>query len=76
MLQEPKSLLAGVRVIEMSHVMAAPTTGLMLADMGADVIKVERLPMGDDVRRLEPYVDDESAPFAMMNRNKRSIGLN
>jgi len=75
-LQEPKSLLAGVRVIEMSHVMAAPTTGLMLADMGADVIKVERLPMGDDVRRLEPYVDDESAPFAMMNRNKRSIGLN
>ena len=76
MLQEPKSLLAGVRVIEMSHVMAAPTTGLMLADMGADVIKVERLPMGDDVRRLAPYVDDESAPFAMMNRNKRSIGLN
>ena len=76
MFQEPKSLLSGVRVIEMSHVMAAPTTGLMLADMGADVIKVERLPMGDDVRRLEPYVDDESAPFAMMNRNKRSIGLN
>ncbi|HJO87067.1 MAG TPA: CoA transferase, partial [Rhodospirillales bacterium] len=76
MLQEPKSLLADVRVIEMSHVMAAPTTGLMLADMGADVIKVERLPMGDDVRRLAPYVDDESAPFAMMNRNKRSIGLN
>jgi len=73
--ENSKSLLAGVRVIEMSHVMAAPTTGLMLADMGADVIKVERLPMGDDVRRLAPYVDDESAPFAMMNRNKRSIGL-
>jgi crotonobetainyl-CoA:carnitine CoA-transferase CaiB-like acyl-CoA transferase len=71
-----KSILSGVRVIEMSHVMAAPTCGLMLADMGADVIKVERLPGGDDVRKLAPFVDDESAPFSMMNRNKRSIGLN
>jgi crotonobetainyl-CoA:carnitine CoA-transferase CaiB-like acyl-CoA transferase len=71
-----KSILSGVRVIEMSHVMAAPACGLMLADMGADVIKVERLPGGDDVRKLAPFVDDESAPFSMMNRNKRSIGLN
>ncbi|MBT3916959.1 MAG: CoA transferase [Rhodospirillaceae bacterium] len=76
MAEKSKTLLDGVRVIEMSHVMAAPATGLMLADMGADVIKVERLPLGDDVRRLAPYVDEESAPFAMMNRNKRSIGLN
>jgi len=71
-----KSILTGIRVIEMSHVMAAPTCGLMLADLGADVIKVERLPGGDDVRKLAPFVGGESAPFSMMNRNKRSIGLN
>ncbi len=70
------TLLSGLRVIEMSHVMAAPTCGLMLSDMGADVIKVERIPGGDDVRKLAPFVDDISTPFTMMNRNKRGIGLN
>jgi len=69
-------LLDGIRVIELSHVMAAPTCGLMLSDMGADVIKVERLPGGDDVRKLAPFVDGVSNPFAMMNRNKRGIALN
>ena len=68
-------LLTGLRVIEMSHVMAAPACGMLLADMGADVIKVERLPAGDDVRRNGPYTDGESAPFAMMNRNKRGVAL-
>jgi len=60
----------------MSHVMAAPTTGMFLADMGADVVKIERLPRGDDVRANAPFSDDESAPFAIMNRNKRGVGLN
>jgi crotonobetainyl-CoA:carnitine CoA-transferase CaiB-like acyl-CoA transferase len=68
-------LLAGLRVIEMSHVMAAPTCGLMLADMGAEVIKVER-PDGDGVRRNAPHIDGYSAPFTMMNRNKRGIAIN
>ncbi len=68
-------LLDGIRVIEMSHVMAAPACGLMLADMGADVIKVERLPEGDGVRASAPFVDGESAPFAMMNRNKRGLAV-
>ena len=68
-------LLAGLRVVEMSHVMAAPTCGLMLADMGADVIKVER-PDGDGVRRNAPHIDGYSAPFTMMNRNKRGIAIN
>ncbi len=68
-------LLDGVRVLEMSHVMAAPSCGLLLADMGADVIKVERLPEGDEVRRSAPFLDGLSAPFAMMNRNKRGIAL-
>jgi len=70
------SLLEGVRVLEFSHVMAAPTCGLMLSDMGADVIKVERLPDGDSIRKLAPFVNGESGPFAMMNRNKRGIALN
>ena len=71
-----QGMLDGLRVIELSHVMAAPTCGLMLSDMGADVIKAERLPSGDDIRNLAPFVDGVSNPFAMMNRNKRGIALN
>ncbi|MEM9471175.1 MAG: CoA transferase [Pseudomonadota bacterium] len=67
--------LKGMKVIEMAHIMAGPVTGLMLADMGADVIKVER-PDGDDTRRfLPPDIEGESAAFMMMNRNKRGIRL-
>ena len=69
--------LVGMKVLEASHVMAGPTCGLMLADLGADVIKVERLPGGDDTRRsVPPEIQGESAAFMMMNRNKRGIGLN
>ncbi len=67
--------LSGVRVVELAHIMAGPVCGLMLADMGADVIKVER-PEGDDSRRfLPPEIEGESAAFMMMNRNKRGIVL-
>ena len=66
--------LQGVRVIELAHIMAGPCCGLMLADLGADVIKLERAPAGDDARRfLPPDIDGESAAFLMMNRNKRGI---
>ncbi len=66
--------LTGVKVIELTHVMAGPVCGLMLADMGADVIKVERLPGGDSSREDMAYtVDGESAAFMIMNRNKRGI---
>ena len=69
----PRGPLDGVKVIELCHVMAGPTCGLMLADMGADVIKVEKLE-GDDTRRtLPPDVNGESAAFLMMNRNKRGM---
>tara|TARA_Y100000994_G_scaffold43091_1_gene33646 strand:+ start:368 stop:1498 length:1131 start_codon:yes stop_codon:yes gene_type:complete len=47
----------------------------MLSDMGADVIKVERLPNGDDIRKLAPFVEGVSSPFVMMNRNKRGIAI-
>ncbi len=68
--------LAGLRVLELAHVMAGPTCGLMLADLGADVIKVERVPGGDDTRRsVPPEINGESAAYLMMNRNKRGIAL-
>ena len=68
--------LKGMKVIELAHVMAGPTTGRMLADMGADVIKVERVPDGDDTRRfLPPDIGGTSAAFMMMNRNKRGIAI-
>ena len=68
--------LAGLKVIELSHVMAGPTCGLMLADMGADVIKVEKIPGGDDTRRsIPPSIHGESAAYLMMNRNKRGVAV-
>ena len=68
--------LAGMRVLELAQIMAGPTCGLMLADLGADVVKVEKLQGGDDSRGYrEPRVNGVSAPFLMMNRNKRGIAL-
>jgi len=69
--------LAGMRVLELAQIMAGPTAGMMLADMGADVIKVEKLPGGDDARGYqEPRVNGVSAPFLILNRNKRGIAVN
>jgi len=68
--------LAGMRVLELAQIMAGPTAGMMLADMGADVIKVEKLPGGDDSRDYrEPHVNGVSAPFMILNRGKRGIAL-
>jgi crotonobetainyl-CoA:carnitine CoA-transferase CaiB-like acyl-CoA transferase len=68
--------LAGLRVVELAHIMAGPVAGLMLADMGAEIIKVEKLPNGDDTRRMvPPRIGAESAAYLMMNRNKRGIAL-
>jgi crotonobetainyl-CoA:carnitine CoA-transferase CaiB-like acyl-CoA transferase len=69
--------LAGIRVVELAQIMAGPTCGMLLADMGADVIKVEKLPGGDDTRSYtRPSVNGESAAFMMLNRNKRGIAVN
>ncbi len=69
--------LAGLKVIELAHIMSGPSCGLLLADMGADVIKVEKMPAGDDTRRyVPPAINGESAAFLMMNRNKRGIAVN
>ena len=72
-----KGPLAGIKVVELAQIMAGPTCGMLLADMGADVIKVEKLPGGDDTRSYtEPAVAGEPAAFMMLNRNKRGIAVN
>jgi crotonobetainyl-CoA:carnitine CoA-transferase CaiB-like acyl-CoA transferase len=69
--------LSGMRVIELAHIMSGPICGMMLADMGADVIKVEKIPGGDDCRRFAPILEGgESASFMIVNRNKRGVGIN
>ena len=68
--------LTGLKVVELAHIMAGPVCGLMLADMGAEVIKVEKVPGGDDTRRsVPPEIGGESAAFLMMNRNKRGVAV-
>ena len=72
----PTGPLAGVRVLELSQIMAGPTCGMMLADMGADVIKIEKIPKGDDSRGYQdPRINGVSAPFLVLNRNKRGVAL-
>ena len=68
--------LTGVRVIELSHILSAPTCGMMLADLGAEVIKVERPPRGETTRFdtvAEDWIGDQTASFMTVNRNKRSL---
>jgi crotonobetainyl-CoA:carnitine CoA-transferase CaiB-like acyl-CoA transferase len=65
-----------MKVLDMAHVMAGPTCARMLADMGADVIKIEKADGGDDTRRmLPPDIRGEPAAYMMMNRNKRGVVL-
>jgi crotonobetainyl-CoA:carnitine CoA-transferase CaiB-like acyl-CoA transferase len=68
--------LSGVRVLEITQIMSGPTCGLLLADLGADVIKIEKTQGGDDARGYrDPQVGGISGPFMMMNRNKRGLAL-
>ena len=66
--------LTGIRVVEFCHVAAGPYCSMLLADMGADVVKVES-PDGDTLRQWPPHSDGFSENFASLNRNKRSIAL-
>ena len=70
-------LLAGVRVIDLTRVLAGPYCTMMLGDLGADVIKIENPESGDDPRHWgPPYTGGEAAYFLSANRNKRSLTLN
>lgn len=66
--------LAGITVLDLSTHLSGPYCTMLLGDLGADVIKVER-PGGDEARTMPPFVDGRSAPFDVWNRNKRSIVL-
>lgn len=68
--------LKGMKVLELAQIMAGPTCGMMLADMGAEVIKVEKIPGGDDARNYrEENAREISFSYGMLNRNKRSIAI-
>ena len=69
-----KRALDGVQILDCTQILAGPFCTMLLADMGADVIKIEKPAGGDDTRRMgPPFVDDTAAAFLMVNRNKRSI---
>jgi formyl-CoA transferase len=68
--------LAGIRVLELANFMAGPFCGMLLADMGAEVIKIENPSVGDYTRATPPFVNGESAGFLALNRNKKSVTLN
>lgn len=68
--------LTGLRVLDLSRVLAGPYCAMMLADYGADIVKIEPPKVGDDSRAFGPFVGDESAYFMSLNRNKRSMTLN
>lgn len=71
----PTGSLSGVRVVEIGAFMAAPFATMQLADLGADVVKVENRDGGDPVRATGPFLDGHSSPFVRLNRNKRSLAL-
>ncbi len=69
--------LEGVVVLDLTQIMAGPVCTMLLADMGADVIKIEKPDGGDDTRRMgPPFTGEWASGFLALNRNKRSLGLN
>jgi crotonobetainyl-CoA:carnitine CoA-transferase CaiB-like acyl-CoA transferase len=76
-MKQPQGALEGLRVLDLTRILAGPLCTMMLGDMGADVIKVEPPGTGDDTRTWgPPFAGAESAYFLGVNRNKRSITLN
>ncbi|MGE0151538.1 MAG: CaiB/BaiF CoA transferase family protein [Reyranellaceae bacterium] len=67
--------LEGVRVVDLTTFLSGPYCTMLLADAGADVVKVERPDSGDEMRRIAPFAGQESAAFLLLNRNKRSLCL-
>src|SRR3989440_11893644 len=68
--------LVGVRVLDLTRVLAGPFCSMMLGDMGAEVIKIEEPGKGDDTRSWPPFAGGESTYFMSVNRNKKSVTLN
>ncbi|MFQ5521668.1 MAG: CaiB/BaiF CoA transferase family protein, partial [Candidatus Methylomirabilia bacterium] len=68
--------LEGLRVLDLSTHLSGPYCSMLLGDLGAEIIKVERPEGGDEARNMPPFVNGQSAPFMTFNRNKRSLSLN
>ncbi len=68
--------LDGMKVLDLTQHLSGPYCTMILGDMGAEIFKIEKLGEGDDQRKLGPFVNGESAPYMMINRNKKSITLN
>ena len=71
----PGGALQGVRILDLTRILAGPFCSMLLADMGAEVIKIEEPGKGDDTRSYPPFLRGASAYFANINRNKKSITL-
>lgn len=71
-----KGILSGIRVLDLTRVMSGPFCTSMLADLGAEIIKIESPEVGDEARHFGPYREDESAYFMMLNRAKQSVTVN
>ncbi len=70
------SILNGIRVLDLTRVMSGPFCTSMLADLGAEIIKIELPEIGDEARHFGPYRDGESTYFMLLNRNKKSVTVN
>ena len=68
--------LQGLKVVDLSQVLAGPYCTMVLADMGAEVVKIEKYPHGDDTRTMGPFINEESHMYMMVNRNKKGVCLN
>ena len=74
-MEKPDALL-GIRVLDLSRVLAGPFLTMLLADMGAEIIKLEIPGRGDDAREFPPFLDGQSMYYVNLNRGKKSITLN
>lgn len=72
---QPNGPLLGVKVLDLSRVLAGPFCSMILADLGAEVIKVEEIDKGDQTRTIPPFIEGESHYFQAINRNKQSIAI-